>query len=356
MRSFSELSKSLGRSSSVRKSDRPSILPEKQPETTETDAKEPTKDTLAVPTSDANKPAAHSADDLFSTFDFGGLNRPPSQDISRPFDNIPPPRLSDAKSGSKRKNRQSVVPILPPTVDTLGDSLTPFGEAFKSFVQEPQPSHPNPSSSPSISVIPSLTSHTTLDDASVNTALSPPDSRNLSASGAQTVHDAEAARQSQLSPSPSNPRNKSSSSVFKSMLGIVFLKNESPSIRERRAKTETNSTTLGPSTIVTPAYEDKNASSSSLTRGLGSLRRFSRRSKEGPTSPTTPTVPVASEKNVKPAPAAVADKADEGTDVLLPPAPVVADNGRNSPVSSKYSHGVILHPVMEEDGEVPATS
>lgn len=350
--------------------DRPSILPENQVDSSEVDAKETKNDTLTVPTTGETKPAARSADDLFSTFDFGGLNRPPSQDITRPFDSIPTHRLSDAKSGSKRKNRRSMVSALPPTVDTLGDSLTPFGDAFKSFVQDPQPSattsiqrHP----SPSISVIPSLTSNTTLDDASVNTALVPADSRNLSPSNAQTVRDAETSRLSQLSPTPSNNRNKRSSSVFRNMLGVIFLKEKAttpkqpestgenggtPTIRERRAaKTDTPPTTPGSSTITTPAFAEKNSSNSSLTRGLGSLRRLGRRSRDGPASPTTATAPVASEQNTKPA---VTEASADHTDVLLPPAPVLADSGRNSPVSSKYSHGVLLHPVMEEDNEVTA--
>ena len=344
---------------------RASILPEKQPETSESGTKETTNGTLAVPTSEESKPAARSAEDLFAAFDFGGLNRPPSQDISRPFDNIPNPRLSDAKSGSKRKNRKSIVPALPPTVDALGDSLTPFGDAFKSFVQEAQPPaapaiHRHPS--PSISVIPSLTSNTTLDDASFNTTLSPPDSRNLSASSAQTVREGETARASQLSPTPSSTRNKRSS-VFRNMLGVVFLKEKANSkenasnVRERRSTADEQPKSPGPSTIVTPAFAEKNGSTSSLTRGIGSLRRLGRRSRDGPASPTTATAPTATSENNLAAAAApgngtVAEKDGDNVDELLPPAPVTADNGRNSPVSSKYSHGVVLHPVMEEDTEV----
>jgi hypothetical protein len=71
-----------------------------------------------------------------------------------------------------------------------------------------------------------------------------------------------------------------------------------------------------------------------------------------PTSPITATAPVSLEQNANGA--ALAANVEEEGRVLLPPAPVgsTIESGRGSPVSMKYSHGVLLLPVPEEEAEV----
>lgn len=103
------------------------------------------------------------------------LARPPSQDISRPFDNIPPPRASESKS-VRSKKRHSVVGNLPPTVGKLDNDLTPFGDSFKSFMQEAEPvTHHDdhkPSTSPRSDGFKSLMSSTTLSENSTSKSVS----------------------------------------------------------------------------------------------------------------------------------------------------------------------------------------
>ncbi|CAG7853841.1 SubName: Full=Uncharacterized protein {ECO:0000313/EMBL:CCA70119.1} [Serendipita indica DSM 11827] len=372
MRGISELSKSLSRASSVNAAPRPTILTEKNGD----DANPTTESQQQTPKAEKVPTPSRSADNLFAMVD--ALARAPSQDISRPFDSIPPPRASESKSWSKgTKKRRSVVSTLPPTVDTLGESLTPFSDGFKLFVQEPVPKRPG---SPSTSVIPSLVSNTTLDDPEVpsNMLASLSVSEPAVPSATITPKKTEEPTATPQSPPPTKD------GFFKGLLRAVQIKKRVTSywqpnqtVKSQESFQEKPSTANPPVAGTSPkpsadvangvsssmkGYEEKNSSNSSLGRGFGSFRRLGRRSrdlKEPSTSLASPLsakfpnmdkeTNAANATSTPAAPIAERKSAEGDSEAPLQPPPTIvktSEDGRSSP---RYSHGVLLHPIKEDE-------
>ncbi|PVF96086.1 hypothetical protein CPB86DRAFT_816680 [Serendipita vermifera] len=390
MRTFSELSRSFGRSS--RKQDkRPSVLPEKQENANEEKkaSLEPYAPTIAE--DDAAEPVPASTnptEDLLAICDT--LVRPPSQDISRPFDNIPSPRLSESRSGKQsKKKRKSLVPVAPPTLQ-IDASLTPFGDAFKSFVEPKEPSPSVVSAPAAVTTTTTTATATTTAPAAtattVNAAESDETAGQRTTNTQPTAIDSVAATistknnaESRFSASPVPSKEKPPSSPLKAFFGGNKLKNRLSSYWSPEQTTEplpigrrySNDEKLASARPTSPSPKElgkKGSNEFSLSRGFGSIKKLTSRSKlakDGKdTTVTTSTTTPAPAK-----PAESTEKADEKKteekkteevpkeaedaskdEALQPPAPVgsaAADDDSSS--KGGYAHGEHLQPIVEED-------
>ncbi|KAG8777043.1 hypothetical protein FRC20_003552 [Serendipita sp. 405] len=392
MKGFSDLSKSLGRAASVRQDKRPTVV-------TDANGEGAKDESQLTPKADRTPTAARSADDLFAFIDT--LARAPSQDISRPFDSVPDPtakRASEARSfsrASKKSTKRSTVANRAPTVgNTLDGTLTPFGDAFKAFVQEPVPSRTNGPSSPSPSAIPSLVSNTTLDDPDeTRTAgsvfLAPPSTTGtapaaaIGATGTNTASAPAKVRTSDDVTRGSQSPTPSKDGVFRGFLRVFGMKNRAvnsmqPEASEKKTTSlAVNSTpnkrhsiaAINPPTKAgneaqekennvsdsMNGYKEKNSSQSSLGRGFGPFRKLGRLStskdaKEDISSPKSPRFPpVAGVKTAaeKPKEESSAQKVEDEDAPLQPPVPLstVTSDARASPRYTTSS----LQPIEEDE-------
>lgn len=251
------------------------------------------------------------------------LGSAPNQDIIRPFDNFTA-RVSESKSISNRKKRTSLVGNAPPTVDSLEASFTPFGESFKTFTQEP-PLKPWVSAD---GATPSLTSTgTTLD--------TNPEEATVTSATPRSV----------ASPTPSKTPSTSYFKRFKSRMNAYLQPGSSEKATEQiAAKQVTSSSTPKVNEKTTPRivvegsmdnYKEKNSSSPSMN--IGSIRRLGRRSKDSRSSISDNEKDKASSK---------VSEEDPKTSSEPPASP----GGRaGDDQSQRYAHGVLLHPIVEED-------
>jgi hypothetical protein len=377
---------------------RPTILTEKEengneekkasiepyaPTIAETEAPEPVSSTAAT---------TNPTDDLLAIVDT--LVRPPSQDISRPFDNIPSPRLSESRSGKGgKKKRKSLVPAAPPTLQ-IDASLTPFGDAFKSFV-EPKPAPPSVVTSPTAATTTTATATTTAPAAAnttVNATESDETAGQRTTNTQPTAVDSTAATistknnaESRFSASPAPSKEKPPSSPLKAFFGGGKLRNRisaywspeqttQPLPIGRRYSNDEKSSSARP-TSPSPNGDkqlgqlgEKGSNNFLLSRGFGSIKKLTSRSKlskdakEVPATTSTTTEPAAK-------PAETADKTDKveekkndeapkeaenaSEDVskdeeLKPPAPV-GSTVTSDDSSSRYAPGENLQPIVEED-------
>lgn len=290
-----------------------SILPEKQ-SVAELDK------AAQVPVEDATTPktgTSNTADDLFAMCDV--LTRPPSQDIGRPFDKFSPPtsRASESNSIAKRRQRKSLVPNTPPTVNGIEGSFIPFGDAFKSFTEDPSL---RPWATTPDGLTPSLTSGTTLDTSPEDTIVREATPRVLS-------------------PTPS----KRSGSYFKRIGHRLSTYWQSDSANNSSEDVASKSATIKeapPKIVVAESTDDhKEKSPANTSLGFSSIRRLGRRSKDSRKSSSEEKSEKKSEEDLQP-------------EVPLdpPPVPPVLRPANDSPgSSSRYAHGVLLHPIVEDE-------
>ncbi|CAG8669511.1 4974_t:CDS:2, partial [Acaulospora colombiana] len=297
MRTFSEISRSFGRSSRKQ---------EKQDNDEKKASLEPYAPTIAEDDAPEPVPAStNPTEDLLAICDT--LVRPPSQDISRPFDNIPSPRLSESRSSKQgKKKRKSLVPAAPPTLQ-IESSLTPFGDAFRSFVEEPKPSLSVVASPPAATTTTTIAAATIAAPAAaaattVNAAESDETSGQRTTNTQPTAVDSTAATistknnaESRFSASPVPSKEKPPSSPLKAFFGGNKLKNRLSAYWSPEQTTEplpidrcySNDEKLAAARATSPTPKGdkelgqlgkKGSNEFLLSRGFGSIKKLTSRS------------------------------------------------------------------------------